>query len=67
MTDKDQVKQRWGDYFEGLVNPNEATRDSNFLAQNILEHEPEILRSQVEESLKSAKTGKARNLDGITI
>ena len=37
ITDKDQMKQRCGDYFEGL-NPNEATRDNNFLSQNILEH-----------------------------
>ena len=32
-----------------------------------LEHEPEILRSEVEESLKSAKTGKAPGIDGISI
>ena len=54
-------------YFEGLLNPNEAMRDNNFLAQDILEHEPEILRSGVEESLKSEKTGKAPGIDGITI
>ena len=36
-------------------------------AQDILEHEPEILRSEVEESLKSAKTGKAPGIDGISI
>ena len=50
-------KQRWGGYFEGLQNPNEDTRDNTFAAQDILEHEPEILRSDVEESLKSEKTG----------
>ena len=55
ITDKHQIKQRWGGYFEGLLNPNEDTRDNNFSAQDILEHEPEILRSEVEESLKSAK------------
>ena len=48
-----------GGYFEGLLYPNEDTRDNNFSAQYILEHETEILRSEVEESLKSAKTGKA--------
>ena len=42
-------------------------RDNNFSAQDILEHEPEILRSEVEESLKSAKTGKAPGIDGISI
>ena len=42
-------------------------RDNNFSAQDILEHEPEILRSEVEESLKSAKTGKASGIDGISI
>ncbi len=35
--------------------------------KDILEHEPEILRSEVEESLKSAKTGKAPGIDGISI
>ena len=54
-------------YFEGLLNPNEDTRENNFAAQEILEHEPEILRSEVEESLKSAKTGKAPGIDGISI
>ena len=67
ITDKHQIKQRWGGYFEGLLNPNEDTRDNNFSAQDILEHEPEILRSEVEESLKSAKTGKAPGIDGISI
>ena len=42
-------------------------RDYNFSAQYILEHEPEILRSEVEESLESAKTGKAQGKDGISI
>ena len=43
-------------------------RDNNFSAQDILEHEPEILRSEVQqESLKSAKTGKAPGIDGISI
>ena len=42
-------------------------RDNNFSAQDILEHEPEILRSEVEESLKSAKTGKAPGIYGISI
>ena len=45
----------------GLLNPNEETRDNNFLVQAILEHEAEILRSEVEESL----TGKAPGIDGI--
>ena len=67
ITDKHQIKQRWGGYFEGLLNPNEDMRDNNFSAQDILEHEPEILRSEVEESLKSAKTGKAPGIDGISI
>ena len=68
ITDKHQIiKQRWGGYFEGLLNPNEDTRDNNFSAQDILEHEPEILRSEVEASLKSAKTGKAPGIDGISI
>ena len=67
ITDKHQIKQRWGGFFEGLLNPNEDTRDNNFSAQDILEHEPEILRSEVEESLKSAKTGKAPGIDGISI
>ena len=67
ITDKHQIKQRWGGYFEGLLNPNEDTRDNNFSAQDILEHEPEILRSEVEESLKSAKTGKAPGINGISI
>ena len=42
-------------------------RDNNFSAQDILAHEPEILRSEVEESLKSAKTGKAPGIAGISI
>ena len=67
ITDKHQIKQRWGGYFEGLLNSNEDTRDNNFAAQDILEHQPEILRSEVEESLKSAKTGKAPGIDGISI
>ena len=58
ITDKHQIKQRWGGYFEGLLNPNEDTRDNNFSAQDILEHEPEILRSEVEESLKPTITIK---------
>ena len=65
ITDKHQIKQRWGGYFEGLINPNEDTRDNNFSAQDILEHEPEILRSEVEESLISAKTGKAPGIDEL--
>ena len=52
ITDKHQIKQIWGGYFEGLLNPNEDTRDNNFSVQYIMEHEPEILRSEVEESLK---------------
>ena len=67
ITDKHQIKQIWGGYFEGLLHPNEDTRDNNFSARDILEHEPEILRSEVEESLKSAKTGKAPGIDGISI
>ena len=67
ITDKHQIKERWGGYFEGLLNPNEEMRDNDFSAQDIMEHEPEILRSEVEESLKSAKTGKAPGIDGITI
>ena len=67
ITDKHQIKQRWGGYFDGLLNPNEDTRHNNFSAQDILEHEPEILRSEVEESLKSAKTEKAPGIDGISI
>ena len=62
ITDKHQIKQRWGGYFEGSLNPNEDTRD-NFSAQDILEHEPEILRSEIEESLKLSKTGKAPGID----
>ena len=46
ITDKHQIKQRWGGYFEGLLNPNEEMRDNNFSAQDILE-----LRSEFE-SLK---------------
>ena len=38
ITDKHQIKQRWGGYFEGLLNPNEDTRDNNFSTQDILEH-----------------------------
>ena len=53
--------------FEGLLNPNENTRDNNCSVQDILEHEPEILRSEVEESLEPAKTGKALVIDGINI
>ena len=67
ITYKHKIKQRWGDYFEWLLNPNEDTRDNNVSVQDILEHEPEILRSEVEESLKSAKTGKTPGIDGITI
>ena len=67
ITHKHQIKQRWGGYFEGLLNSNEDTRDNNFSTQDILEHEPEILRSEVEESLKSPKTGKAPGIDGISI
>ena len=67
ITDKHPIKQRWGGYFEGLLNPIEDTRDNNFSAQGIPEHEPEILRSEVEESLKSAKIGKAPGIDGISI
>ncbi len=67
ITDKHQIKQRWERYFEGLLNPNEEIRDNNFSAQDILEHETEILRSEVEESLKSAKSGKAPGIDGISI
>ena len=52
---------------QGLLIPNEDTRDNNFSAQDILEHEPEILRSEVEESLKSAKTVKTPGIDGISI
>ena len=67
ITGKHQIKQRWRGYFEGLLNPNEEMRDNNFSAQDILEHEPEILRSEVEESLKSAKTGQAPGIEGISI
>ena len=67
ITDKHQIKQRWGGYFEGLLNPNEDTRDDNCSVQDILEQEPEILRSEVEASLKSSKTGKAPGIDGISI
>ena len=67
IIDKHQIKQKWGGYFEGLLNTNEEMRDNNFSAQDILEHEPEILRSEVEGSLKSAKTGKAPGIDGISI
>ena len=67
ITAKHQIKQRWGGYFEGLLNPNEDMSDNNVSAQDILEHEPEILLSEVEESLKSAKTGKAPGIEGISI
>ena len=49
ITDKHQIKQRWGGYFEGLLNPNEDTIDIlDEDTRDILEHEPEILRSEVE-------------------
>ena len=67
ITDKHQIKQRWGGYFEWLLDPNEDTRDNNFSVQDILGHEPEMLRLEVEESLKSAKTGKATGIDGMSI
>ena len=67
IPDKHQIKQRWGGYIERLLNPNDDTRDNNMSVQDILEHEPEILRSEVEESLKSAKAGKAPGIDEITI
>ena len=65
ITDKHQIKQRWGGHNEGLLNPNKDTR--YFSVQYILEHEPHILRSYVEESQKSANTGKAPGIDGISI
>ena len=67
IRDNHQIKQRSGGYFEGLLNPNEETRDNTFSLQDVLEHDPVILRSNVDESLKSAKTGKALGIDGITI
>ena len=67
IIDKHKIKQRWGGYFEGLLNRNEDTRNNNFSIQDILEQEPEILRSEVEASLKSAKTGNAPGIDGISI
>ena len=67
IIDQIQIKQRWGGYFEGLLTSNDDTRDNNFSAQDIMEHEPEVIRSEVEGSLKSAKTGKALGIDGIII
>ena len=45
IADRHQIKQRWGGYVEGLLNPNKDMRDNNLSAQDIPEHEPEILRS----------------------
>ena len=33
ITDKHQIKQRWGGYFEWLLNPNEDMRDNTFRHQ----------------------------------
>ena len=44
------------------------TRETTtFRYKTFLEQEPEILRSEVEASLKSANTGKAPGVDGISI
>ena len=66
ITYKHQIKQRWGCYFEGLLNPNEDMRYNKFSAQDILEHEREIQRS---EKLRShwKQTGKAPGIDGISV
>ena len=50
-------------YLEGLLKPNEDTRDNNFSAQNILEHESEILRSEVEESARGTRNRRNKHRD----
>ena len=63
----EQTEMGGGGYFEGLLNPNEDTRDNNFSAQDITEHEPEILRSEVEESLKSERHPEAAGEAGVEL
>ena len=70
VADGRRVGRRWGGYFEGLLGPNGDSGDDGFSAQDILEREPEVLRSGVGGgggSLKSAKTGKAPGVNGVGV
>ena len=45
ITDKHQIKQRWGGYFEGLLNPNEDTRDNKTFWSTSQKYYDQKLRS----------------------
>ena len=68
VTGEEEVRQRWGEYFQELYNdPNpvdEACMGSNI--ETNLDIEPDIMLGEVEAAVKRLKEGKAAGVDNIS-
>ena len=73
VADERRVGRRWGGYFERLLGPNGDSGDDGFSAQDILEREPEVLRSgvgggggvaEISKDRKGARSERGRRRDG---
>ena len=74
LVEKDEVRERWAEYFEGLLNVNEG-REAEIVAVgrengiNMLGelNEAQISNEEVQEAVKEMKAGKAAGLDGCAV
>ena len=64
LTESDQIKQRWQQYCQGLYSSNDGLGGVTEPIE-VVEDEPDILRSEVVFALKKMRTGKAPGFDDI--
>ena len=64
LTESDQIKQRWQQYCQGLYSSNDGLGGVTEPIE-VVEDEPDILRSEVVFALKKMRTGKAPGYDDI--
>ena len=71
ITEETEVKKRWGEYFEGLLNVKDdrlavvGCLGRGGVGSGRVQAEREIVREEVERALQKTKSGKAAGTDGI--
>ncbi|XP_076061602.1 uncharacterized protein LOC143037349 [Oratosquilla oratoria] len=67
LSEEDSIKNRGQEYFKELLNPNsQGNIQSQFQPRYPEEGEPNILRSEIQQALKTSPRNKAAGIDGIT-